>query len=1031
MLLRNLLFSLLLSCPLLAIDVKLASTPSLSPNGEDLVFSWRGDLWKVKTAGGEAKRLTSHPASDLWPHYSEDGKKIAFVSNRNDIYHAFTVDSAGGAPKQWSTHSMGQTVLGWWPNSDKLIIRAARDQKDFEHSRFFSLNKDGEEELLFNTYGTDLSISANAQEALFTRETGRLYRKRERSDRTSQIWHYDFKTKEYKSIIHEKWGARSPLWKKDMTAFYYLGNQGKAYNLYEYDFETKKSRQMTFFEDDSVMLTSLSADGSKIVFRHLFDFYSLSTSKGAKAEKIDIHVKGDFAVDKLKRRWYDSVWNEDASGSLKFSKAGDEVAFTTGGDLWLMSTKDKKPVALTQDSSYHDTEILFNESEELIYFLRDHGDNVAIWQASRSEEKKSWSENVKFKVKKISADFDSITNLVLSPDGKSFSFVRDRAELCVSDLTVQNIKAINKSAYSPWAQWSPDSKYLLAQVSDSTENSDIWIFSIDGKISYNLSRHPSWDWHPSWSPDGRTIVWGAKRYDGTYKMFYVYLYKEDADKSKEDWVKYPEASKATEIDFEGLYERVVEINTAGSSPESFAWSFDSKAIAYTSTINNVRGTYKVYAPNFNKPELITRKVGTQTVWKKSGIYWLTSGLPAKKDTTFGFEAFQEIDRVARQQLIFRMIWRNLKINFYDENMHGRDWQKILKKYEGMAAYCLDSPSFTRLVNMLNGELNASHLGWTPVTKSYSKGEWKPTTFHTGLLFAEDDETPGLKIKSIVGKSPASKFRHKILAGERLLKVNGQEVLRKSQLTRLMTFRIEEPLHLTILSADNKERIIELTPISYDNLWSLMRADDIRAKRKQVEVKSKGLLGYLNIEAMTTEHLRKFEKEVYSRSFGKEGLVIDVRNNPGGFISDKLLAILCHPNHATTIPRGGEKSYPLTYLPKVIWTKNIIVLCNQNSTSNAEIFSHAIKTLKRGKIVGVTSGAKVISMPKVKILDVGTLAVPDRGWWPNATGINMEESGVVPDYIIWPKPGDPAKGIDRQLDKAIEVLCKEIEDEKAI
>ena len=265
--------------------------------------------------------------------------------------------------------------------------------------------------------------------------------------------------------------------------------------------------------------------------------------------------------------------------------------------------------------------------------------------------------------------------------------------------------------------------------------------------------------------------------------------------------------------------------------------------------------------------------------------------------------------------------------------------------------------------------------------------------------------------------------------KRWVKVNGQEVTKRSELTRLMTFRIEETLRLTILSKEKKERVIELLPISYHTLWRLMSEDDIRARRRKVEKQSNGLLGYLNIEEMTTEHLRKFEKEVYSRSFGKEGLVIDVRNNPGGFIADKLLSILCHPNHATTIPRGGKKSYPLTYLPKVIWTKKIIVLCNQNSTSNAEIFSHSIKTLKRGKLVGVTTGGKVISMPKVKILNAGTLSVPDRGWWPNGTGIDMEDSGAIPDYTVWPKPGDPAKGIDRQLDKAIEVLTQEIEAEK--
>ena len=123
--------------------------------------------------------------------------------------------------------------------------------------------------------------------------------------------------------------------------------------------------------------------------------------------------------------------------------------------------------------------------------------------------------------------------------------------------------------------------------------------------------------------------------------------------------------------------------------------------------------------------------------------------------------------------------------------------------------------------------------------------------------------------------------------------------------------------------------------------------------------------------MNTTSLRKFEKEIFSRGYGKDALIIDVRNNPGGFISDKLLAILTHPHHADTIPRGSsERSYPHGYLPVTTWSKPIVVLCNENSFSNAEIFSHAIKTLKRGTLIGVPTGGEVISTPKEKILDQG-------------------------------------------------------------
>ncbi|MCX7008384.1 MAG: S41 family peptidase, partial [Kiritimatiellaeota bacterium] len=204
---------------------------------------------------------------------------------------------------------------------------------------------------------------------------------------------------------------------------------------------------------------------------------------------------------------------------------------------------------------------------------------------------------------------------------------------------------------------------------------------------------------------------------------------------------------------------------------------------------------------------------------------------------------------------------------------------------------------------------------------------------------------------------------------------------------------------------------------------------VHGNRKRVGVMSGERLGYLHIERMTLPSLRQFEQEVYAEGVGKDGLVIDVRNNPGGFISDKLLAILCHPYHAMTVPRDGELSYPAAYLGRVVYNKPIVVLCNQNSASNAEIFSRAIQTLKRGKLVGVPTYGAVISTPDRQLLDLGTIRLPTRGWYGLNDGEDMELNGGIPDVIVWPQPGEHAAGQDTQLEKAVQVLQDEIKADK--
>jgi tricorn protease len=248
------------------------------------------------------------------------------------------------------------------------------------------------------------------------------------------------------------------------------------------------------------------------------------------------------------------------------------------------------------------------------------------------------------------------------------------------------------------------------------------------------------------------------------------------------------------------------------------------------------------------------------------------------------------------------------------------------------------------------------------------------------------------------------------------------------LTQVLNGPLDRDIHLLVQRAKeqgSEELSIVIRPISYARVRPLLYEKWLEHNRQMVDKLSGGKLGYLHIQAMDESSFLEFEEQLYNVGYGKEGLVIDVRDNGGGSTTDHLLTSLTQPKHAITVPRGGGVGYPHDRMIYATWSKPIVVLCNQNSYSNAEIFSHAIKALGRGKLVGVQTAGGVVSTGAVRINDIGVLRAPFRGWFSIRDGKDMELNGAEPDYIVWPSPGELPAGIDKQLEKGVEVLLEEV------
>ena len=1085
-------------------SIRLAEQPNLSPDGKTLLFVRGGDIWQVPTGGGQATRLTSHTAKESQPIFSPSGKRIAFISNRTGSNQVYVMPAVGGEPEQLTFHSEGYSLQDWYPDGKSLLVLASRDHHWKSSSRFFRINsgKRSPEELLFNGYGAEGKISPDGKTLLFVREGERWWRKGYLGARSAQIWTFGLESGKFIKVLDTAAGDRSPVWNSDSQSFFYCSSHGAkngARNLWQCELGTGKTSQLTNFEDDLVATPTISADGKSIVFSKLFDLYRWHPKAAKNAAKIEIQITTTGERPDAYRRILTSA--SDAA----FSDDGLEIAFISGGDLWVMETELKEPVRITKTAEF-ESDPIFVDKGNAILFVGWKDDQPDIWKVERADPSLYWWQSEEFKLTQITDDAEKESDLQLSPNQQDLLFAHGRGDLRVHHLDTGKAETLVDSFTAPAFDVSPDGKWIVYARTDDNFNSDIWIAPIDQKSeAVNISRHPDDEYGPKWSPDGSKIAFYGRRSEDEIDIYYVYLTRKDNDvdsrdrrlkktlealkksrnksspsskptdpvkkpseqsaqeeksDSKPDENKEPkpdekkepktdEKKKAelaeekkpdlpeVEIDFELIHRRLERLSNANSSERVLGWSPDGSKLIFTGKVKNESGTWYVSFPDKLTPKKITSSSGSIKGWLKSPdrMLWLVNGVPAAQPLSgsgksYSFSAYQQLSRSERYRAGFDAAWRVMRDAWYDENYGNHDWDQIREKYRDAAFHARDMSEFGRVVTLMLGELNGSHLGFYPSSdlgsRSSSSGQWSVTTAHLGVRFDPKYKGPGLKIKDVIEGGPASDTGSLLSVGEIILAIDGTKVKSGMDLTVVLNGRSSRDIELTVKTTGKKasERTVLIRPTSYSRIRSLLYDKWQDDNREMVARKNKKI-GYLHIQGMNWSSFLEFERELFDVGYEKDGLIIDVRDNGGGSTTDHLLTALTQPEHSITVPRGGGPGYPQSRRVYATWSKPIVVLCNQNSYSNAEIFSHAIKNLGRGRLVGVPTAGGVISTGSASVMDVGRIRVPFRGWYVKSTGEDMELNGAKPNFVVWPKPAEIPNGKDRQLMKAVSVLQEDI------
>lgn len=1043
--------------------------PALNSDGSKLAFSYQGDIWVAPSAGGNAVRLTIHEAYEGHPKWSPNDSKIAFSSNRFGNNDLFVIPSSGGTSKRLTYHSHSDHLTDW-TISDELIFITSRAFQQVEwNDEIYSIPaKGGTETRLLNTVGDMATVSPDGKFVAFV-QGYRTTREAYRGSANYDIWLFDTENNSYTKITDFEGHDWMPQW-GDARTIYYISAASGIYNVHKLQVNENgipqgAPEQLTNFTEDGLRYLSISRDGSTLAFSRQTDTYVMNTGGGT-PQKVNINISADYRFDPIEYKTYTSDASEYA-----ISPNGKLMAFVVRGDVFIkeVDKEESRSKNLTQDPANDQMVAFLNDSTLLFVSDRNEQNDIFLIR-SADKNQPDLFKSLKHEIIQITDTKEEEHDPLVSPNLEKIAYKQGRGTLIVADISKEGKLSNSKTLLDGWDEpgsiaWSPDSKWLAYQLSDLYFNSEIYIHAADNsKEPVNVSMHPRGDYNAFWSKDGSKLGFTSARNNSNYDVWFVWLKKEDWEKTKEDWKEKDDDDndkkkekkedeedkdkkkevKLIEIDFENIHRRLTQVTSMTGDENDFVISNDGETFFFTGDSKTDKGR-DLYSVKWDGTELKAVLSGGKD---PSNLYLDTEGsyiyfskpkgslarleTGSSKEESLPYKAEVIIDYYAELDQVFDEAWRALNLYFYDPDFHGRDFEALKAKYKPWAMRASTRPDFQTVYNEMLGQINASHMGLYRVDDRAETQNLK-----TGILGIEvEPVNKGVKVTKVVPKTPADKSISKLNVGDVILSVDGKEINNNINFFGLFTNKVDEKVLLVVKENNGKEREVVIRPTG--DIGNELYEEWVDERRELTEKYSNGRLGYIHIRGMSMPSFEVFERELTASGLGKEGLVVDVRFNGGGWTTDYLMTVLNYKQHAYTIPRGSadnlekEKKkfreyYPVgERLPFAAWLKPSIALCNQNSYSNAEIFSHAYKNLGIGTLVGTPTFGAVISTGGQSLIDGSFIRLPLRGWFVKADNSNMDFQPAIPDIIVDNKPDSKAEGEDPQLKRAVDELLKQID-----
>lgn len=1056
-------------------------TPVPSPDASTIAFSWQGDLWLVPAAGGTARRLTAHPAYDHHPVWYADGKRIAFASDREGADDVFVLDLAGGEPRRLTAHEAADVPRGLL-GEDVLFTSRRHEAWDRKLALYRVPSAGGTERLAASVLALEAAVSPDGKRLALVRGGTPAERRHYRGAANRDLFLLDLATGKTEQLTKTPYDEDGVAWAGPGALVYRSDAGGADRQLFRLDLATGTSTQLTKHAGVDVRSPAVSADGKLAAFELWDAAWTVPVDGSAPAKKLAIDVPGDSVESATEK----SSLKADAEEAV-VSPDGTQVALVVKGDIFVVARRSKELVAVAEPPTVRVTatparelDLAWSPDGKTLAFASDRGGTWQLYTVSpagRSDGK--FFRAVRFDEKRLTDGKDDAREPRFSPDGRRIAFVAGRGGLS----TVNADGSGRKDLFAHWGRtelaWSPDGKWLAFSREDRLHNPDVFLMPSEGGRETNVSQHPQEDVKPVFSPDGRRLYWLSRRHERGLDVWSVALSRADHERTTEEWIQLYEEEKPGKakeadgkegkdaaakadgkdekdardakdakekkavkvvVDLEGIHERAKMLKALPGDETEIAVSPDGQTIAFAGQADGEKELYKIrwdgkelgrLTTGGADPSQLSFSRDGKTVFYRSGKGTVGSATVAdgKPGDPVPFTAKMDVHRAELRAEVFDEAWRELDRAFYDPKFHGQDWKALHDRYRPLALGTAAKRDFEDVVNLMLGELNASHMGFRLPAERIARAV-------TGELGIEAEPAPdgkGVVVTEVLRDSPASRVDVGLKAGDRIVAVEGKEIGPRDNFSLSLSDRTGERISLKV-SSGGAEREVALTPVKVDDGRQRRYETWVRERRAIVESLSKGRLGYVHIQGMSFPSLEEFERDLFAAANGKEGLLIDVRNNGGGSTTDWLMAILNVKRHAWTVPRGADpsvKGYPQDRLPVPAWTRPAATLCDEASYSNAEIFSWAFQTLKRGPVIGKQTFGAVLSTGAARLVDGSTVRLPGRGWYVAGSGINEENNGCKPDVEVEKAPAeDLSKTVDSQLAKGVEVLLGQLPKEPA-
>ncbi len=1005
---------------LVAFEPHFMKHPAISPDGETICFRYLDDLWLVPFSGGEAKRITDSEGTNWNPVFSPDGKNIAFNSNRNGWTAIYLLPAEGGEAKPISKENF--YLNDWFPKRKELLVR--RGDPHFRN-RFFRLKLDGEFNEITPFGGNDATISNRGNTILFDRR-GLRYREAYQGSFNGDLWLYEIDDDKFSRLTKTDLTENYPTFSQNPDQIFFAASDGNVFQLCRAKIdELPKKQFLTNFKTWSVRDISCAKNTDRIVFEKFDELWTWDSAT-QKAEKLQIEIKQDILDDHIT---LENVHNK--ADKFRISQDGKLIVFSYKFDLFAFPEKGDKVLQITKNQLGINDIVILGDDRTIAFSSFVDGTPQLFRVDIRNVEnieKLEWSEDKYIEFMNFSNGHLFIN---YSEDDKYH-------KLAMADSMGNEIKPLITEKYV-WSslQLSPQKKYgFFIELKENIWSRHLNCYDFEQKELYSLYDFNGYLSDFALAKDGKTAF--ISREGNIYRI--DLKAKEDFYDKENHWQEIfaPElndkaqkkeneqTSSPLEIDLKNIQERLMPIvkrtgynevlHVINDSTFYYLNTADDK---YTLRKTDYKGENDEMIHTFaQRPEDITFNPENDAFYFLNNMQISKFNVNQKSSEIVSFEFKYSYNKKALNENIFLQAWKYFGKNFYDPEMHGKDWKKIKKRFLKYVEYIEDPQILDWIIEEMIGEVNASHTGFYPRRDEQHK------YFYSAYLGCEFDyqDFPenGIRIKKVYNNSKL-KNPNNIRADDILLSIDGINVEKGKKLRQLLRDKIGDEIKLFFKIKDGY-KTVTIKGLSYRENYDLFYENWVEERRVKTEKLSKGKIGYVHIRRMNFSSYRKFYQELFTKNLDKEALIIDVRNNGGGYTHDLLIEILTRKPYALSSSRiFGAETYKT---PSERIDKPMIVLINENSFSDAEIFPTLFQELKLGKVVGMPTSGSVIGTGHIRFMDGSGMRMPSHGWF-TLQKENMEGSGVEPDILVEPTPKQIINDEDAQLQRAVEELLQNI------